>query len=109
MFEEDENVVHKAGPDGEEYCFPNTADGDPGEYGYRMGEQTTPHKGNTTSAYYITDGDVVWRCAGIMYMELPEDNEELASTLECWEEDAVLVWEDGKAVEGVDSDYNDEE
>jgi hypothetical protein len=110
--DDNSNLVYKAGPDGEQYCFPNDADGDAGTYGYREGEQTTPHQGSSTAAFYITDGYTVWRCAGIMYMEVPESNYELEETLDCWLEDddeIMIVWEDGKVVNRLASDDNDED
>jgi hypothetical protein len=76
---------YRVGPDGEEYYFPLNENGrDVGDYGYREGEITGSFKGNTTSAVYITNGYSVYRCAGIMYMEVPESEYELQETLEGW-------------------------
>jgi hypothetical protein len=45
-------------------------------------------------------------------MEVPESNYELEETLDCWLEDddeIMIVWEDGKVVNRLASDDNDED
>jgi hypothetical protein len=91
-----DNEFCRNGPDGKEYFHPED-----GVYGFRE------NIGSNTN--YITDGRTVWRVERILFVDRPRSQHAVIEMLGLWLEmdnPAVIVWENGKVVDGVASDYS---
>jgi hypothetical protein len=91
-----DSEFYRDGPDDKEYFYPED-----GAYGIRENIGSYTH--------YITDGRTVWRAAGILFVERPLTQHAVIELLGLWLEmdnPAVIVWENGNAIQGVASDYS---